>query len=261
MKAKYDDIGKGYNQTRRADPYLTDRLFKMMGPAQGKVYLDVGCGTGNYTAALSSKGMRLIGIDPSRTMLEQAGKRNTGPDFRYGSASNTGLPDESVDGMYATLTLHHWTDLTTAFSELYRVGKKGARLLIFTSTPGQMKGYWLNHYFPKMMKASIKQMPSLENLMKAMTPSGFEMANIEKYFIHSGLQDYFLYCGKRNPELYFDPDIRQGISSFSSLSDQIEVKNGLRQLRVDISSGRLLEIMRSYDNELGDYLFILAVKS
>ncbi len=70
-EAIYNKIGTGYNQTRRADPYITNRLFSLLNSANGtKTYLDVGCGTGNYTIRLAEMGLRFIGMDPSDVMLE-----------------------------------------------------------------------------------------------------------------------------------------------------------------------------------------------
>ena len=52
------------------------------------------------------------------------------------------------------------------------------------------------------------------------------------------LQDHFLYCGKHRPELYFDPAIRAGISSFADLCEPEEVTEGLARLRADLDAGR-----------------------
>ena len=46
-----------------------------------------------------------------------------------------------------------------------------------------MKGYWLNHYFPNMLKDSIKQMPALYKVTEAMTAAGFKLNDEEKYFV------------------------------------------------------------------------------
>lgn len=70
--ALYDRIGVGYDTTRRADPYLTDRLAELLGVRADATYLDVACGTGNYTTALSGRGGRWFGVDRSGTMLATA---------------------------------------------------------------------------------------------------------------------------------------------------------------------------------------------
>lgn len=257
MEVKYDKIGTDYNLTRKPDQYLIQQLIHHLKPNKNGTYLDIGCGTGNYTIALFERGFHFIGIDPSERMLTIAKCKNKDINWSIGSAESLGLPKNSIDGVMATLTLHHWTDLKKGFSELHKALKPNGRIVIFTSTPKQMKGYWLNHYFPKMLSDSIKQMPSSESVITAMKASAIEFLGTEKYFIKPDLQDKFLYCGKQNPELYFDIQIRQGISSFSSLANQKEVQYGLSKLRNDIESGKIKDIIRSYENDRGDYLYII----
>src|SRR5690606_17469052 len=134
----------------------------------------------------------------------------------------------------ASLTIHHWTNLEKGIAELSRVLKTKGRIVIFTSTPEQMKGYWLNHYFPKMLSASIIQMPALERIKSAMEASGIGISETEKYHVKPDLKDKFLYCGKHDPEIYLDKNIRAGISSFASLANHTEAESGLSKLREDI---------------------------
>ncbi|WP_422081117.1 class I SAM-dependent methyltransferase [Ulvibacterium sp.] len=260
MEVKYDTIGQDYDRTRKADGYLVERLHYHLNPDSNGRYLDIGCGTGNYTDTLQKKGLRFIGIDPSETMLEKARYRNQQISWRIGTVENTGLERDSIDGITASLTLHHWPDLKKGFSELFRVLREAGRIVIFTSTPEQMKGYWLNRYFPKMMSDSIAQMPSYVEVEKAMIGAGFEMHKTEKYFIRPDLRDKFLYCGKQNPEIYFDNTVRHGISSFSSLANRAEVEKGLIDLRKDLDTGEHKQIRESYENDLGDYLYIIGKK-
>ncbi|WP_179018376.1 class I SAM-dependent methyltransferase [Winogradskyella forsetii] len=257
MSTKYNQIGINYNQTRKADPYLTEQLVKHLNPKKEGLYLDIGCGTGNYTIALQEKGFQFIGIDPSIEMLQKAQAKNPAMDWKIGSAENTKLPEQSIDGVIGTLTIHHWTNLARAFSELAYILKPDGKIVIFTSTPKQMKGYWLNHYFPQMLKESITQMPSLEAVENAMQLSNLIITKTETYSIKPNLKDQFLYCGKQNPELYFDENIRHGISSFSALANIEEVEKGLTALRKGIDNGKIDEIIKSYENELGDYLYII----
>jgi SAM-dependent methyltransferase len=258
---KYDKIGIDYNLTRKADKYLTTQLLYHLKPIKSGKYLDIGCGTGNYTNELQKKGFQFIGIDPSKEMLEKAKLKNNKIDWRIGSAENIRLPQNYVDGIVASLTIHHWTHLKSGFSELHKVLKPNGSIVIFTATPKQMKGYWLNHYFPEMLADSIDQMPTFKKVQLAMKISGFELIQTEKYLIKPDLEDQFLYCGKQNPELYFDTQIRHGISSFSSLANKIEVEQGLSKLRKDIDTGKINEIIRSYENDLGDYLYIIGKKT
>jgi ubiquinone/menaquinone biosynthesis C-methylase UbiE len=130
MKAKYDTIGQHYNQTRKADHYLTERLFQNLEPKTGNLYLDIGCGTGNYTDALQKRGVNFIGIDPSARMLEKAKLKNKDIDWRIGTAEQTGLEVNSIDGIIGSLTIHHWVNINDAFQELHRVLKTKGNIVI-----------------------------------------------------------------------------------------------------------------------------------
>ena len=111
-----------------------------------------------------------------------------------------------------------------------------------------------------MLHDSIVQMPALKKIEKAINKANFEIIGTKKYAIQPDLQDKFLYCGKHNPAMYFEEAIRHGISSFSALANKTEVENGLADLRKDIDSGEIEQIMQSYENDLGDYLYIIGKK-
>ncbi len=260
MKEKYDKIGVGYNQTRKPDPYLLSRFAYHLQLKKDRFYIDVGCGTGNYTIELQKKGGNWMGIDPSKRMLEAARARTTEIEWKIGKAENMPLKNEIVDGVLASLTIHHWTDLKLAFKEIYRILKPEGKIVLFTSTPRQMKGYWLNHYFPKMLFDSMKQMPAYEVVAEKLENGGFEIKKVEKYFVQKDLQDLFLYAGKNRPALYLDEQVRSGISSFSSLAKIKEVENGLNALEKDLASGKIEEVIEDYQNEEGDYLFVAGQK-
>ncbi len=256
----YDKIGLDYNSTRNADPFLVSRLLYFLKPVTGKTYLDIGCGTGNYTVALAEQGFKCCGVDPSAAMLKKAQLRNTEIEWLQGTAENIPVANNEFEGAIATLTIHHWKDLQRSFKEISRVLKEKGRIVIFTSTSEQTGGYWLNHYFPEMLKNSSLQMPSIHIINEALVHAGFNIIATEKYFIKDDLQDQFLYVGKNRPHLYFNEAIRKGISSFAALANSEEVEKGLRELKKDIESNTFEQIKQQYENELGDYLFITAEK-
>ncbi|MCC6582333.1 MAG: methyltransferase domain-containing protein, partial [Chitinophagales bacterium] len=77
----YNTIGKGYNNTRRADPYIAGRMLALLQPSPNGRYLDVGCGTANYTHYMAQSGLIFYGIDPSDTMLDIAHTKEIGGTF------------------------------------------------------------------------------------------------------------------------------------------------------------------------------------
>ncbi|MEQ5790754.1 methyltransferase domain-containing protein [Muricauda sp. NFXS6] len=257
---KYDRIGRGYDSTRSADDHILGRMAELMGPVKKGRYLDVGCGTGNYTAGLHAMGYPIAGLDPSMEMIATAKKKFPKIDWHLGSAENPGMPRGSIQGIFATLTLHHWPDLKAAFRALDTILVPDGRMVIFSSDPQQMAGYWLNHYFPDMMQSSIDQMPSLEQIKRSLWNTSLELRMIQSYNIRPDLKDLFLYCGKHRPERYLDPVIRKGISSFADLAYANEVALGLIHLERDIESGQIDRIMQTYANGDGDYRFFVLEK-
>lgn len=252
----YNRIGQDYNLTRMADPTIAAELLRLLAGNANRKYLDIGCGTGNYTRALSDAGLPMHGVDPSIAMLEKARLTNSSIEWKEGVAENIPYTDLEFDGIIGTLTMHHWSNLELGFSELNRVLKPDGKLVLFTSTPEQMKGYWLNHYFPNMLQKSMEQMPSIEALQAAISGTSLSLVHLEKYFVQPDLKDHFMYIGKHHPELYFNNTIRNGISSFANLAHAREVQNGLEQLQIDLNSGNIHRIIANYTNDLGDYLFV-----
>ena len=111
-----------------------------------------------------------------------------------------------------------------------------------------------------MMSQAINKMPSLFRVEEALNSAGFQITETETYFVKDNLQDLFLYSCKNKPELCFDESIRNGISTFTLTDNKKELEIGLNKLRCDIDENKLDSIKRKYENEHGDYLFIVALK-
>jgi ubiquinone/menaquinone biosynthesis C-methylase UbiE len=258
MEAIYDEIGKGYDTTRKADPRILSTLSGLLDIEEGKRYLDVACGTGNYTSEMAGFGGKWFAFDNSKKMLSEARSKSSQVDWSQFEVTDLGYESNFFDGAICSLAIHHFPELDTAFFEIARVLKTDGKLVIFTATPDQMESYWLNHYFPKMMEASCRQMPTFETIQSALAHSNFIIESTEFFFISPEIQDLFLYSGKRRPEMYLSSDVRNGISSFHNFCSQSELKSGLDNLCNDIESGKIKEIMNSYNNDNGDYVFICA---
>jgi ubiquinone/menaquinone biosynthesis C-methylase UbiE len=258
-QAVYNRIGQTYDTTRRADPGIVARLVAHLQITSNGIILDIGCGTGNYTVALHEQGISITGIDVSETMLERARLKTAPITWHHGSALALPFADNSFGGALFMLSTHHMNPLQLALNEAYRIIDKG-NLVIFTATPTQMTHYWLNHYFPKMMVEGPTYMTEYEVLAAMLQEAGFMQVTCEPFFVTNDLQDWFLQSGKYRPEVYLDPLVRAGISSFPLAEDTAEIEHGLAALAHDIESGVIQEIIESYESDAGDYLFIRATK-
>lgn len=109
-------------------------LLLSAGRCRGKVVLDYGCGSGENTLLLASRGARVVSMDLSESLIRLAQYRlkvnGIAGDVRFltGSAHNIPLPDESVDVVFGIAILHH-LDLALASSEVHRVLRTGERAI------------------------------------------------------------------------------------------------------------------------------------
>lgn len=253
---KYDLIGTGYDTTRRPDPRITERILALLEPVAGGRYLDVACGTGNYTHSLHAKGLHVVGIDQSATMLKAAAAKYPTIEWQLADVADLPFPDQSFDGAICIQAIHHFSDLAAAFRETRHVLR--GRLVVFTSTRDQMRSYWLNAYFPNAMMRAIAQMPSDQSLRAAFHEAQLRVVATEPWFVPSDPIDLFLYSGKHDPSIYLDERVRKGISTFAELADSDEVAAGLALLEHDIASGEINQVVARYAADHGDYQFVVA---
>jgi ubiquinone/menaquinone biosynthesis C-methylase UbiE len=257
MPTLYDLIGSTYATSRRADPAIARALARTLRLVPSGAYLDVACGTGNYTLALSAIGGTWTGVDASEVMLAQARRKSSAIAWSQSSADALPFPDEAFDGAVCTLAIHHFPDLAGPFAEVRRTLRSGS-FAIFTGLAEQMRHYWLCHYFAETMARSIEKMPSEAQVRTALSQAGFRSLTVAPFFVTNELQDLFLYSGKDRPELYFDSAIRANISSFVQLAPAAELQDGLVRLRADLRSGAFAAVKARYANEAGDYAYITA---
>ena len=108
----------------------------------GLTLADLGCGTGYVARSLVGLCDRLICIDRSEGMLQEAEARirKTAPEdaqieFRQGKLDALPLEDGELDGATAAMVLHHLPELGSALREMRRVLKPGGTLSIVELMP------------------------------------------------------------------------------------------------------------------------------
>lgn len=132
------DLGAGYAAWAGHYDSLPNSFIQVEEPIVHGLYdqgpagtaLDAACGTGRQTEALAARGYRVIGVDQSPDMLEQARRKVPAADFRQGRLEKLPVDDASVDLAVSTLALTHLPDLTDAVAELARVVRPGGRVIV-----------------------------------------------------------------------------------------------------------------------------------
>jgi ubiquinone/menaquinone biosynthesis C-methylase UbiE len=92
--------------------------------------LDVGAGTGFLTEAAAMVARKVIALDFSRGMSDEAiAKLGKGKvEFRIGNVERMQLPDSSVNVVIGNMILHHCPHPKAAVAEMSRVLKLGGRI-------------------------------------------------------------------------------------------------------------------------------------
>jgi malonyl-CoA O-methyltransferase len=112
----------------------------LIGDVDGLRVLDVGCGTGRYCELLAKRGARVVGIDPSKKMLECAKAKIT-PDCKFdlylGKIEDAEFSDNQFDVIVSALTVGHVLDLEPVIRKVNRLLKDRGRLIISDMNP-----YW-----------------------------------------------------------------------------------------------------------------------
>jgi SAM-dependent methyltransferase len=139
--AYFEHAGKRAMQPT-SSPYVerqVDELVRFSGLAEGERVLDVGCGMGRYTFPLAERGLRVEGLDLSRTLLDRLDRFNAGRyDIPLHCADVIDLPaalDGRFDAVVGFFTLHHLHDLPASFAAMARLVRPGGRVVFLEPNP------------------------------------------------------------------------------------------------------------------------------
>ena len=113
-------------------------VLELLNPQVGEKVLDIGSGPGYLACEIAQRvGRRGVvhGIDPSKSMLATAARRNAGEraapvHFGTGDALTLPFPDGSFDAVTATQVYEYVADMPAALAEASRVLRPAGRLLI-----------------------------------------------------------------------------------------------------------------------------------
>jgi ubiquinone/menaquinone biosynthesis C-methylase UbiE len=108
---------------------------------EGKVVIDIGCGTGrHWKQILSRNPAEIAGVDASRRMLDRLKTRYPAARIWCGEGDcRTEFADASGDVIISTLALAHMRDASRAFREWSRVLRPGGAVLITDFHPDAIR--------------------------------------------------------------------------------------------------------------------------
>ena len=250
----YNSIGQGYNQTRQSDPRIVDKLIDLLDLPVGKTIADIGAGTGNYSNAIADRGYKVVAIEPSVTMKNQAQPHQ---DVTWVTAAAESIPldDNTVDGAIVMLALHHFENIATGIKEIDRIVAKG-NIVIFAFEQNKIADFWLTDYFPYFIEdtqqrdsvsrgflgtsRAQKTFPSTKAIANQINQITQKQVEILPFLLPPDLIDNFAAAGWCQPELYLNDAVRNGISTFSKMPIDL-LETGINNLTADLDRGVWLE--------------------
>ncbi|MBP2079167.1 class I SAM-dependent methyltransferase [Oceanobacillus polygoni] len=172
--------------TRDADMTWMGAIKKLVPIENISSALDVGCGGGIYSKALSEIGVGSVtAVDFSEAILKSARSNCSEYEniiFKHGNALETGLDSESYDLLLERALIHHIEDLRACFKEGYRVLKNEGIYIMQDRTPedcvlegndSHIRGYF-TELFPKLIEKETVRRHKSQIVTETLKEIGFK---------------------------------------------------------------------------------------
>ena len=174
------DIPVGYDRGRDHGPEVLHLWMNVVSShVEGQpinTILDLGCGTGRFSEALAVRfDAKVIGIDPSRKMLEQARRKQRDRRIRYeiGRGESIPLPANSVDLIFMSMIFHHFDNPRLAARECRRVLRKRATGFLRAGTRERISSYPYVDFFPESRPILEECLPTNTFVREVFEGAGF----------------------------------------------------------------------------------------
>ena len=179
MRYQDSDVHLRYDRGRSVSPEAIDRLLaaiRQQVRAPVRLALDLGCGTGRFTFALSgSLATQTLGIDVAQNMLTVAQQKcepGTRVAFVRARAEALPLTDASVDLVLLSQVLHHLDNLREALIQIARVLRVGGVLAVRQSTRENLDCYLYQRFFPEARAIDEARLPTRDLMRRFATIGG-----------------------------------------------------------------------------------------
>ncbi len=184
--------------------------------------LDLGCGTGRFTAALAHAfRCPAIGVEPSAAMLAVASSRDeSNVEWKLGDAENIPLKSQSVDLVFMSQVFHHLSQPQRALNEIERVLKPGGHLAIRNGTREHNSALEWLRFFPEALKIEEERTPCAHELEAVVKHHHFVLIS------HQTIHQLFASSYAE----YFEKISQRGLSALITISDE-EFRVGVEEFR------------------------------
>jgi SAM-dependent methyltransferase len=248
-RTRYDEIGRSYTATRRADPRFEAVIHRALGDA--RTVLNVGAGAGSY----EPDDREVTAVEPSPVMIAQR-PPGAAPAVQA-NAEELPFDDDSFDVAMAIISDHHWRDRIRGLSEMRRVAR--GRVVICNADPAEQDRFWLTaEYLPEFLEllpARYRAPGAWEHELQVTLGE----VTLTPLPIPHDCVDGFYGAFWRRPRAYLDPRVRAGISVFWNVAAE-HVDRAVDALGTDLASGawerRHADLLGLTELHLGFYVVV-----
>ncbi|HXY91202.1 MAG TPA: ubiquinone/menaquinone biosynthesis methyltransferase [Acidimicrobiia bacterium] len=136
VERMFDRVAPSYDRMNRVISLGLDRGWRRhtvdeLELSPGSLVLDLACGTGDLCNDLTAGGFAAVGVDSSAGML---GAAHAGVPLVRGDAARLPIRDANFDGVVCGFALRNFVELTSVFSEIARVLRRGGRFAALDAT-------------------------------------------------------------------------------------------------------------------------------
>lgn len=134
--ARFDGMARSFatSEVHRSSPTI-QLLHETLGSLHPiEAVCDIACGAGPVALSFGESASRLVGVDPSPSMLEEfqaaASARGVTVEAVLGFAEEVPLEDETFDVVTSRLAPHHFSDIHGAVREMARLARPGGHVAV-----------------------------------------------------------------------------------------------------------------------------------
>ena len=135
-RGEVDEAGLAYKSRLHKTVWwqTTRNIWRLLDPRPGQTALNVGVGFGFDEKALAAEvdGLEQFGIDISTEMIGGAVANTTPASLAVAEAERLPLPDDAFDRIVSREVIEHVRSVDDFLSELCRVGRPGAVIVVTT---------------------------------------------------------------------------------------------------------------------------------
>jgi 2-polyprenyl-3-methyl-5-hydroxy-6-metoxy-1,4-benzoquinol methylase len=148
-------------------PTVSQEMLGYIKKYASKRVLDIGCGIGAYTRALSQDGYECVGIEDNQTYVDDC--RKSGLRVQCMNAHRLEFPTESFDTVIMVEVLEHLSNPILALQEAFRVAKQNVMLSVpnidvipimskYQVVPWHLlEATHINFFTPKILELTLKK--------------------------------------------------------------------------------------------------------